>query len=923
MNIQGLLAHFAELDDMVVKRSPLVVYITESHITKDIEETEFCIKGYSAIVCYSNSRHTGGTLLYIRKGYKFKVVFNDSVDYSFWSLGVTLQIKKEDLLVGAIYRSPSGSSHDFLEYLEEQLNNDVLGQRKVVLMGDLNIDFLVNDRDSRKLKRIIHSAGFKQIVTKATRITERSATLIDHIITNVFTLVEIPRNFPKISDHDIIGVNIKIEDKKQTSKNTFTRNLSEQNIQNIVGDLIGEAWNYTSTDVDVVYYDFIKILQKTFDKWASPKKNEENYEHRWITRIVRDAQHARDEAYRRYQFTRVDADWHDYKIKRNRVTSVMRKEKTKYYQQNIENCRGNGKKMWKTLKELVGNKKQCADFTNIDFGQYNGGVEENMNNFYADSLNEISESIEKMQWNPAFSVNECNLLTFKEITISELRKIVYSFKNKSTSDSLLSVELVKKLFGVIGYPLLYIINTSITTGRFPSELKTSVIVPIPKVSNPSVPADFRPINLLPVIDKIIETIICNQLRTYFETNCLLYDGQSGFRNKHSCESALQYTCAAWRKNMSESRITLSVFVDLKRAFETIDRDILISKLGLYGIRGNALNWIKNFLDNRYHQTKVEGVESGKRHSVWGVPQGSVLGPLLFIIYINDIYMKLTNSFVNLFADDTLISVSGQNFEQLTTRLNDELKTLYVWLCENKLKLNSAKTKCMVIGSRANCQKYLNLNLALNINGENVQFVNEIKYLGVILDPQLGFGNHVDYMCKKIGKKIGFLKRVSGCLSSWTKLLVYNTIIFPHFSYASSLLIACTNEDVHRLQILQNKIMRILLNCDRYTPIVCMLDRLNWLNVRQFIRGANLLLIYKIENDLQPEYLKFNLKKRSNYHGYNIRNSQHYNISLVTKTALQKTLFYDGLRYYNELPNDIKNAPSLRLFKSRLFLYLRN
>jgi len=346
-------------------------------------------------------------------------------------------------------------------------------------------------------------------------------------------------------------------------------------------------------------------------------------------------------------------------------------------------------------------------------------------------------------------------------------------------------------------------------------------------------------------------------------------------------------------------------------------------LGLYGVRGSALDWITNFLDNRYHQTKIGDNISSKRISVWGVPQGSVLGPLLFIVYINDVYLRLNNSFVNLFADDTLISFSGKDFQEVTTLLNNELKILYIWLCENKLKLNSLKTKCMVVGSKVNCQKYLNLNLALNINGIIIQFVKEIKYLGVVLDPQLSFSNHVDYMCKKIGKKIGFFKRVSGCLSSWTKMLVYNTIILPHFSYACSLLIACTNEDLQRLQVLQNKIMRVLLNCDRYTPIVLMLDCLNWLDVRQFIRRANLLLIYKIENDLQPVYLKFNLEKRSNYHGYNIRNSHHYNISLVTKTALQKTLFYDGLRYYNELPDNIKNAPSLGVFKSRLFSYLRN
>lgn len=517
----------------------------------------------------------------------------------------------------------------------------------------------------------------------------------------------------------------------------------------------------------------------------------------------------------------------------------------------------------------------------------------------------------------------CGLCHFKTISLSKLKKVVYSLKNKCTSDVTLNVKLLKDLFGVVGYPLLYMVNTSIRTGKIPSKLKTSVIVPISKVSKPTKMCDFRPINLLSVIDKILEIIVCEQLREYFESNGLLYSGQSGFRNKHSCESALQYVCAVWRKNLSESKITLSVFVDLKRAFETIDRDILIKKLILYGLKDYALEWIKDFLTDRHHQTKVDNACSGKRVSRWGIPQGSVLGPLLFIIYVNDIHNVLKNSFVNLFADDTLISVSGKDFEQVTMSMNNELKMLYDWLCQNKLKLNNSKTKCMVIGSKANCRKFNNSGFSLNINGEIIDYVSEIKYLGIILDQQLNFSNHVSYMCKKIAKKIGFFSRISVGLSHWTRMLVYNTIILPHFSYGCSLLISCTKEEVQRLQIQQNKAMRILLSCDIYTPITVMLQSLGWLNIEQCIRRANLVLIYKIEHNLQPSYLKFYIEKRSNFYNYDLRTKQHFNIPMVNTTSLQKTLFYDGVRLYNELPDNIKNARDLKMFTKGLLNYLRN
>lgn len=177
--------------------------------------------------------------------------------------------------------------------------------------------------------------------------------------------------------------------------------------------------------------------------------------------------------------------------------------------------------------------------------------------------------------------------------------------------------------------------------------------------------------------------------------------------------------------------------------------------------------------------------------------------------------------------------------------------------------------------------------------------------------------------KKFVKKIGFFSRISKCLSQWTRVLVYNTIILPHFSYACSLLISCTKGEIQRLQIQQNKVMRLLLNCDRYTPISIMLKSLKWLNIEQFVRRANLVLIYKITHNLQPDYLRLFLEKRSLFHRYDIRSSQNYNISMVKTTSLQKTLFYEGIRCFNDLPDSVKNAPNLKIFNKRLSVHLLN
>lgn len=795
-------------------------------------------------------------------------------------------------------------------------------KNETIVMGDFNINFKSDTANAKKLKNIIADAGFQQIVKDDTRVTKTSSTLIDVIVTNNFTLEELPRSMPILSDHDIIGTQIKIENDSQTEY-IYRRDFSKENIDKLKVDLIGKTWETSSTDVNELYTNLIENITSSVNMICPVIEVKVN-SRPWINKNVRSAQKLRDTAHKKFVISKSAEDYEDYKKKRNQVTCMIRQEKKKYYESNVDNAKGDSKKMWRTMKNLIsGKKKDQIRQDQIIFDGYTDELEENFNKYYCDSIKEIADSIDNRTLRPtdSWEFNESDIPNFGKISLNKLHKIICDLKNKSTSDECLNVKLLKDLFCVIGYPLLNIINVSLETGRVPSALKVSVIVPIAKVSLPTRPEHCRPINLLPVIDKLLEIIVCEQLRAYFEENNLLFAGQSGFREGHSCETALQYVCASWRKDIGEGNIVVTVFVDLKRAFETIDRNLLISKLEKYGVKSVALNWIKDYLQDRYHKTKINNKISNSVISQFGVPQGSVLGPLLFVIYVNDIYSVLKNSFINLFADDTLISVSGKNFEYVANTLNEELDILYDWLCSNKLKLNSEKTKYMALGSKANCMKYLSQNLPVKINNIPVENVMEFKYLGVILDPQLNFGLQVDYVCKKLGKKIGFFHRASLYLSQWSRILVYNTIIYHHFNYCTSMLISCNKTELNRMQLLQNKCMRIILNCNIYTPVKNMLNTLNWLSVEQNIKKANMVLIYKIVKQMVPKYLQIFLKKRYDLHSRNIRTKNNFNIEFVNKSFLQGSLFYEGVRQFNDLPSHIKEATNLNVFVREVCNYL--
>lgn len=294
---------------------------------------------------------------------------------------------------------------------------------------------------------------------------------------------------------------------------------------------------------------------------------------------------------------------------------------------------------------------------------------------------------------------------------------------------------------------------SLEKGLVPKQFKISTIVPVPKVPNTNKLDQLRPINMLPFCEKVLEIVVYNQLIKFITSNNILYNYQSGFRNSHSCETALQLVVSDMKSILDTTGVGIcAVFIDLKRAFETIDRHILLLKLKKYGFNGTVFNWLENYLSNRYQRTKLNSEMSNPQLNDIGVPQGSVLGPLLFILYINDLGNVLSKCKIHLFADDTLIYFYGEDFVDVVDTMNRELHLLTERFKLNKLKVNELKSKYMFIGNNTLFGKFLSLDVHIKLNNEKIEMVQEIKYLGFILDRELTFSKHVDYICRKIGKK---------------------------------------------------------------------------------------------------------------------------------------------------------------------------
>uniref|UniRef100_A0A8C6T7P7 Reverse transcriptase domain-containing protein n=1 Tax=Neogobius melanostomus TaxID=47308 RepID=A0A8C6T7P7_9GOBI len=333
----------------------------------------------------------------------------------------------------------------------------------------------------------------------------------------------------------------------------------------------------------------------------------------------------------------------------------------------------------------------------------------------------------------------------KPVEEKEILDIVKGCKNKTSTDYYdMDMKTLKSVIESISKPLTYICNLSLQTGQFPESMKVAKVIPLFKAGDKHLFTNYRPVSLLPQFSKILEKVYNSRLDSFIERCNLLSDNQFGFRNNHSTSHALFDIIEEITNAVDNKKYAIGLFIDLSKAFDTINYDILINKLEHYGIRGVALQWVTSYLKNRKQCVKIGDYQSSCQEIVCGLPQGSILGPKLFNMYINDICKTSQVLKFILFADDTNIFASGDDLQQLCRIVNLELKSVNKWFKQNKLSLNLSKSKMMIFG---NCNS--NAQEAIQIEGVVIERVHEIKFLGVIIDDRITWKAHIKYISTKI------------------------------------------------------------------------------------------------------------------------------------------------------------------------------
>lgn len=935
VNIQCLRNKIEEFEIFLKEEQPDFVCLCEHWLTK----TEIIMTGiqdYNLVAefCRKEFIH-GGVAIYAKPTFSCDMMQEIcllSVERIFECCAVKCSLL--NIIIVSIYRSPQSDFSLFLEKMDELLT--VLSNSPkfdIFVCADFNINFLnVNDVKIRQFVNLIECFNLRTIISDPTRITENSETLIDNIIVKSNTEVTCTQTVDTLlSDHLALLVDFRTAKADQMKKSwKHSRLFTEGNNLMFESLLRGESWRSVINSNDA--NDCYKMFHENFTYYfnvAFPKKLVySNFgmdrSRNWVSGDICKLSKTKRKLYQTLKFFEKQ-NWDttgirsEYKLTCKRIKHEARICKKNHYTKIIDGARNKSTAIWNIIKQnnqsdgnnkggLPGyfkiNNKEVSDLTMIA---------NEFNEFYLNVTKKLH--LDKPTFKSEYNIhNRSNSLFVTPCSEIEIYNVIRSLKNSSSYGwDEIPVRILKQYSGYLITPLCYVINLSLQQGVFPDLLKTAVIKPIFKKGDKHYIDNYRPVSLLSNVSKIFEKVIYKRLNDYFERFNLISDRQHGFRSGSSTSLAVFKTINNIIKSWNNKSLNLLSLFDLSKAFDCVHHELLCDKLSKMGVRGNGLKLIKSYLTDRSQHVQVTVIENGKYQTVRsengslyrGVPQGSVLGPLLFIAYINDLIVAEEN--VILFADDTAIVYGGKNESLLSSNVNKSLLGVTRWFKENSLQLNIEKTQNIQFGEYGPVRH----NLSLNDFG-SIKIIDEVKFLGLNIDKHLSWSNHINIIIQRINK-YGFLIRT---LRHTVPLRVLLNI---YYAYVESCLrygivIWGGSSHVARLFTAQKRCVRAILGAGPRTHCKSIFQELNILTVYDVCVIESVLFLKK-----HPELFHENISG----HEYNTRSRNDLRINASCLSVTLKSPINNVIKIYNKIPLEIKSLPTLSLLKGKLKFFLLN
>ena len=721
-----------------------VICVTETWLT-DADCDLYGMSGYIFSEYHRNNRSGGGVGIYIRDCLDHTLredlsLFNDDLEAVFVEVPNTTLNLNKNVIIGTIYRPPGSDLMGFNEWIQDLMDRIVRENKICYLAGDFNINLLNHDTHqlTAEFLNIMYSNSFIPLINRPTRITEHSATLIDNVFTNGLT--NIIHSFQgilisDITDHFPVFTINRSFSHKETEAVLVKRSYSERNKQSFLQLISDLDWNeiYNCCDTQQAFSIYYEIFTKHYDACFPKKEIKIKYNNRkpWLSAGLKQSIKIKNKLYKKS--IKIKSSYYEmkYKLYKNKTKQLLLKAEKKYYADILAINKGNMKKIWSIMKGIIGKNKQkklqekfkLSDGT-ITSDKYI--ISERFNDFFIGIGPSLAGKIPSQSIKPKqYLENKLMKSIFlAPVTSLEIGCIIKNLRESAPGHDEVTASILQLSLPFITDPLVFILNMSMSQGLFPAELKIANVLPLYKTDDCMVFNNYRPVSILCMLSKVFEKVMYSRLIDFLEENKILIVNQFGFRKNHSSYMALMVLIDKLTKALENGDYVIGMFLDFSKAFDTVNHQILLEKLEYYGIRGSALAWFESYLADRQQYVTCNGVKSSCKTIKCGVPQGSILGPLLFLLYINDLANICKHTLPVLFADDTNLFNSGKDLTELQDIFNAELKAISTWLKVNKLSLNVKKTHYMVISTK----KKPVPDISIYIEGHLIDKVSCTKFL---------------------------------------------------------------------------------------------------------------------------------------------------------------------------------------------------
>ena len=762
---------------------------------------------------------------------------------------------KTPFIVGTFYRSPSYSVNDFMPYFEATLSSLCNLSKPTFLAGDYNVN-LFNYNTKVEVKHFLdclNSYGFLPAITVPTRIANThpfTATLIDNIFSNTLEHVVCSGAISAgIADHQAIFLASDLISLQATKpcrefKPRFNFNRIEQLKCNLTQKLIGfnemnDPEVCAERLIDTINAEVSNLSSMAYSRKHTPIQP-------WVTSAILRSLHIRSILLKTFLKNRTEENQLKFKRYRNALRLVIRQAKRLYYKTQFMKNADQPRKLWDNLLEAIQKKKKTSSLPprfDVDGAAIDDPhvIASLFNKYYSQVAPKLDESLGPSNTDPLSFMPNLDIpdtMTFQPVSEEYIALVICELKDAAAGLDGISTKLLKGILPAILPQVTHLMNLCLATNTFPSKFKTAVITPIYKSGSPTLFSNYRPISVLPVLSKILERIMYNQLLTFVHEQNILYDKQFGFRSKHSTYMPLVLLYDQITANLADGRKAAGIYLDLARAFDTVNIKILLKKMEKYGFRDGALEMLTSYLTDRSHQLKYNNVISSPERVTCGVPQGSVLGPLLFLLYIDDLHSVCDQANVMLFADDTCAAYFADNWDDLQRIISLSFPKITHWLHANRLSLSIPKTFYQVYGVNANEH-----DLLIAVNGNNLKRAKTVKYLGILVDEDLKFKSHVNKVSGVISRNNGIISRAKYLLDKKLLLMLHHALVQPLMMYCSVVWGSNYDTTLHPIVIQQKRAIRLIFGLPFGSHTSPLFKELKLLKLQDLIKSQMLLILH--------------------------------------------------------------------------------